>query len=86
MFIASSDGSGYFTGYMDEIRISKGIARWTAAFTPPVQAYNDNNRLLSGSVDIAGQPAGTNMKYKVETFNQAVTKSTRIYATSMAWA
>ena len=86
LFIASSDGSGYFTGYMDEIRISKGIARWTAAFTPPVQAYNDNNRLLSGSVNIAGQPSGTNMKYKIETFNQAVTKATRIYATSMAWA
>ena len=75
-----------FIGYIDELRISKGIARWTATFTAPVQAYNDNNRLLSGSVDIAGQPAGTNMKYKVETFNQAVTKATRIYATSMAWA
>ena len=76
----------YWQGYIDEFRISKGIARWTAAFTPPVQAYNDNNRLLSGSVNIAGQPAGTNMKYKVETLNQAATKATRIYATSMAWA
>lgn len=26
-------------GWMDEIRISKGIARWTANFTPPTSAY-----------------------------------------------
>jgi len=27
-------------GYMDEIRISKGVARWSAAFTPPPRAYS----------------------------------------------
>lgn len=29
----------YFNGWMDEPRISKGIARWTANFTPPTAAY-----------------------------------------------
>ncbi len=28
-------------GWMDEVRISKGIARWTANFTPPTAAYDD---------------------------------------------
>lgn len=28
-----------FNGYLDEIRISKGIARWTSNFTPPTSAY-----------------------------------------------
>ena len=28
-----------FTGYLDEVRISKGIARWVASFTPPSAAY-----------------------------------------------
>ena len=28
-----------FHGYLDEIRISKGIARWTSNFTPPARAY-----------------------------------------------
>ncbi len=28
-----------FYGYIDEVRISKGIARWTANFTPPTEAY-----------------------------------------------
>lgn len=29
----------YFNGYIDEFRVSKGIARWTANFTPPLSAY-----------------------------------------------
>lgn len=29
----------YFDGWMDEIRVSKGIARWTGNFTPPTVAY-----------------------------------------------
>ena len=81
-----------FIGYMDEIRVSKGVARWTVAFTPPTAPYTTGaaveftRRLLSGSVDISGQPSGTNMKYKVETLNQSASKITRVYGTSMAWA
>lgn len=29
----------YFTGYMDEFRVSKGVARWTADFDAPTAAY-----------------------------------------------
>jgi hypothetical protein len=31
-------GGGYI-GYVDELRISKGIARWTSNFTPPTDEY-----------------------------------------------
>jgi len=31
--------ANYFNGWMDELRISKGVARWTANFTPPTSAY-----------------------------------------------
>ncbi len=31
--------NGYYTGYLDELRISKGIARWTSNFTPPPSPY-----------------------------------------------
>jgi len=31
--------SYYINGWLDEIRISKGIARWTGNFTPPTSAY-----------------------------------------------
>lgn len=36
----SSTIGRYFPGHMDEIRVSKGIARWTADFTPPTQPYS----------------------------------------------
>ena len=72
-------------GYMDEIRIVKGVCLYTTNFTPATKAYS-SKRLISGSVDISGQPAGSNMKYKITTHNQAATKETRIYGTSMAWA
>lgn len=29
----------FFNGWIDEYRVSKGIARWSTAFTPPTQAY-----------------------------------------------
>jgi len=29
----------YFNGWLDEFRLSKGIARWTADFTPPSEEY-----------------------------------------------
>lgn len=39
-----------FSGHIDEVRVSKGIARWTANFTPPTSAY-----------DSAGFPQYTNI-------------------------
>lgn len=36
----AGDGSGKFDGWIDELRISKGIARWTANFTPPTNEYS----------------------------------------------
>lgn len=47
--IASATGSAmaigvyntnYLNGYLDELRVSKGIARWTSNFTPPSAPYN----------------------------------------------
>jgi hypothetical protein len=29
----------YFTGFIDEVRITKGVARYTASFTPPTQEF-----------------------------------------------
>lgn len=38
--IGKHDGDSFWPyGYVDEFRISKGIARWTSEFTPPTEAY-----------------------------------------------
>jgi len=33
-------------GWLDEFRISKGVARWTANFTPPAEAYSEATRRI----------------------------------------
>lgn len=40
VYIGSSGSDQYWDGWIDELRISKGIARWTANFTPPTSAYD----------------------------------------------
>lgn len=36
----SFQGTSFLNGYLDEMRISKGIARWESSFTPPPEAYS----------------------------------------------
>lgn len=43
---AGSAGENFFDGWLEEIRISKGIARWTSNFSLPIAAYD-----LSGGAD-----------------------------------
>lgn len=36
---AANNPSLFLHGYLDEVRVSKGVARWTSSFTPPERAY-----------------------------------------------
>jgi hypothetical protein len=36
---AANNPTLFMHGYVDEVRISKGVARWTSNFTPPESAY-----------------------------------------------
>jgi len=94
--IGSQDGdSDFYNGYMDEVRWSNSNPfSATPNSTPddtitvPTAAYSTgaaqtNQRILSGSIDISGQPAGSNMKYKVETLN---TKDLKLHGASLLWA
>ncbi|GEM_PF-5901024 len=73
----------YFNGYIDEFRISKGIARWTIGFTPPDSGYrnilyNNDGILTSDPMAITAtgldyilanlkMPVGTNAIFKTRT-------------------
>lgn len=46
VFIGSDSDTQGVVGNMDEIRISKGIARWTANFTPPTSAYDFDSQTV----------------------------------------
>ncbi|MBF0452923.1 MAG: hypothetical protein HQK75_19640, partial [Candidatus Magnetomorum sp.] len=47
----NSASSLYFNGYIDEVRISKGIARWTESFSPPIYPYWAKNPPSLSSID-----------------------------------
>lgn len=40
----------YFTGNIDDIRITKGYARYTANFTPPTAEFGDSQLTFSGNI------------------------------------
>ncbi len=50
------EGSYYLNGWMDEIRVSKGIARWVANFEVPWEAYSDNNPTFTETAEDTGSP------------------------------
>ncbi len=62
-------GNGeHFAGYVDELRISKGTARWTAPFDPPTEAYDPETLSVSLSAAPAGgsAPLATNFTASVD--------------------
>jgi len=53
------NSTDYLNGYIDELRISKGVARWIAAFDPPTIPYPDTARWM-GKVNNITNPAKLN--------------------------
>jgi len=65
MYIGSAGGSEYYTGYIDELRISKGISRWTSNFTTPTEPYTTD----SGTVLLLHMDGDQSESQHTVTFN-----------------
>lgn len=69
-------GAEYYSGYIDEFRISKGVARWTSNFTPPISpypnellAYSESTIKTQGSYSLKAIAAAT------DSLNKTLTKT-----------
>lgn len=66
----SGVGVDDFRGYIDELRISKGTARWTANFTPPTSAYTpDVYDVLLMHFDELNNPINFYSRAEIDTTN-----------------
>lgn len=73
---ANNDGTSPFTGYIDEIRVSKGIARYTSTFTPATTAYvSDSNTVLLFHADSGVYPVDDVFVYTPQNVSSQFTSS-----------
>lgn len=61
--IGSGQGANYMNGYIDELRITKGLCRHTAAFTPPTAAYAQEVPESSGYGTLLDSATASNDDY-----------------------
>jgi hypothetical protein len=54
--------SGYFVGYIDELRITKGVARYTGNFTPQTSAFPNSIGVTQYATKYVGLIGGLNDK------------------------
>ena len=59
---------------------------WTQLTLASQGSTGAHTILSAHDLDISGQPSGTDMRYKITTHNQSVTKETRIHAVSLGWS
>jgi len=73
-------GAGLTTplnGYIDEFRISKGIARWTSDFTPPIEPYSTHtpdtliSTFLLGDLDLNGRVDSSDLGTFINSFGNS---------------
>ncbi|MDP2939998.1 MAG: LamG-like jellyroll fold domain-containing protein [Candidatus Omnitrophota bacterium] len=67
LYIAAFNNSGspiaFLNGWLDELRISKGIARWTENFSPPTEEYTSSLQNYVSNVDYSPSGQITRIEY-----------------------
>lgn len=76
-YFSVSPGAEYFNGYIDEIRITKGYARYTGSFTVPASAFPDNigvTQLQTKYIGLVGGLNDSTVDYGVEKLSDSSLK------------
>ena len=72
---AATGGTGPFAGYIDEFRITKGVARYTSNFTPQSFAFpNSATQTATKYIGLMGGLNDTNVDYGVEKLSDSSLK------------
>jgi hypothetical protein len=75
----------YFAGYIDEVRITKGIARYTSNFTPQTSAFPNNASVTQYATKYVGSIGGlndSNVDYGVQKLSDSSLKVVKMTQTT----